>query len=264
MYILYHSNERKHTLTIGGKRQMTNENNVMNNGSVGNVINELTTKRITTHGIVYELKTVTDEDGILLEADLNIITPAAFIIIIQNLTDDQVDGLVDKLISEYSYEVGECVSLKIPGSVYDCIFVRSSITDRHPLGYNIVEKEYGTVDGHEVEICDVLIDYISSLRNSDSSIDYENYVGFSILYDTEILPDDNSVNIIDSCGYVRDDSTDSDERVISTEIVGIENDLLSTRFCIKRGFSYEDITFTFHHLREEQRHINATNNVAQQ
>lgn len=218
--------------------------NFENETKVGNEV----TKGVTEHGVVYELTTTLD-DGVLTEAYLDIITPAAFIIVLQNLTSEQVDELVDKLINEYSYDMGECVSLKIPESEYDCIFLRSSIIDEHPLGFYIVEGDQ-LYDGHEVEICDVLIDYMASIRKTDDFNDHENYVGFSILYDMEILPDDNAFNVIESC-----EETNEGEKIITTKTVGLDGDLIASRFCIKRGFSYEDITFTFHHLKSERKHI---------
>lgn len=215
----------------------------------------LSTEGKTSCGIEYELTTVVDSDGILLDARLDITTPAAFIIVLQNLDGEQIDELVDKLNSAYSYNEGDCVSLKIPGSRYDCIFINSSVVKEHSLGYEIIEQKFGAVDGHEVEICDVLAEYISNARTTSDPKDHDCYVGFSIIYDTEILPDDECVNIIESCDKVtRDEELDINE--LDLRIVGMEDNLLKSEFCVRRGFSYEDITFTFHHIKGEQRHAN--------
>lgn len=231
---------------------MTRFENVTDYGEIVVGQEATTTRGKTTYGIEYELSAVTDEDNVLIDAHLDIITPAAFIVVLQNLTSEQVDELIDKLNQEYSYDEGTCTSLKLPGSHYDVIFLNESITEKHPLGYNIDEKEYGTVDGHEVEICDVLTDYISNLRTTRDPSDHDSYIGYSVLYDTEVLPDDECVNIIDSCNKIHhEDPEMDDEYEIKREIVGMEDNLLATRFCVKRGFSYEDITFTFHHVREK-------------
>ena len=220
----------------------------------------LTTEGRTSCGIEYELKAITDIEDMLQEAYLDITTPAAFIIVLQNLTDEQIDELVGRLNSTYSYKQGDCVSLKIPGSRYDCIFINSSVSKEHPLGYNIVEKEYGTVDGHEIEVCDVLIEYVENIRTTDDPSDHDNYVGFSIIYDTEIVPDDNCADIIKSCNKVERDWSPNKVSELELRMVGMEDDLFKTEFYVRRGFSHEDITFTFRHMKEEQRHM-TTNNV---
>lgn len=227
--------------------QMTKTNHERNDGCKGNLL----TKGKTSCGIEYELAAISDMEGVLIDAYLDIVTPAAFIVILQNLNDAQIDELIDKLNDVYSYNKGDCVSLKIPGSKYDCIFINNSVVEKHPLGYETTEQ---TVDGHEVEICDVLEDYISNIRTHCDPDEHDTYVGFSIVFDTEILPDDEGVNILELCDKItRDEGLTVNE--LELRIVGMEDNLLESELCVRRGFSYEDISFTFHHMRCEQKHM---------
>lgn len=187
--------------------------------------------------VEFTLETIRNqEDGGIDSVNLTIHDDIGIVIVMKNLLQEQVAGIVDVLIDTYSYSQGECFSLTMPESPYDLVLIKKSITNRYPLGYT--DKSGNTVDGHEIDIIDPLGEFFSKIRVSDE--DSDDYIGFSIFFNEEVLPDDNVVNILDNPIEAFNPDTDKYDKDGISHM--IENDYVKLR--IERGFSYEPINIS--------------------